>query len=241
MSKTAALFAMVVMAVVGCSASAPRAPALRPLADLRSDGHASADGEVVGRWALMEVLAPGGNAKEAALARARLETLPHGGMWASLARAVIDEAHGDPRSASEAFVATAAASAASGEPQAPLVGWFAVRHLMSLRGSVADLFARNRIAFDSLLARPGHLGWRAVADLEDWRAVEVHETAERTGDAYDDDVVKRMGCARDVRLAGPFGHGGAPGALASRVAARRDARKRPARALRDAEAMSRRR
>jgi hypothetical protein len=83
MSKTAALFAMVVMAVVGCSASAPRAPALRPLADLRSDGHASADGEVVGRWALMEVLAPGGNAKEAALARARLETLPHGGMWAS--------------------------------------------------------------------------------------------------------------------------------------------------------------
>jgi tetratricopeptide (TPR) repeat protein len=213
MSKTAALFAMVVMAVVGCSASAPRAPALRPLADLRSDGHASADGEVVGRWALMEVLAPGGNAKEAALARARLETLPHGGMWASLARAVIDEAHGDPRSASEAFVATAAASAASGEPQAPLVGWFAVRHLMSLRGSVADLFARNRIAFDSLLARPGHLGWRAVADLEDWRAVEVHETAERTGDAYDDDVVKRMGCARDVRLAGPFGHGGAPDRL----------------------------
>ena len=66
-------------------------------------------------------------------------------------------------------------------------------------------------ALDGLLARPGHVGWRAVAELEDWRATEVYANAERTPDAYDDEVVRRMGCARGVRIAGPFGHGGRRG------------------------------
>jgi tetratricopeptide (TPR) repeat protein len=215
MRRIAALFTAAAVAIAGCGASTRPGPLAPPLSQLRPLGHASTDGEVVGRWALSEVFAPGGMASEAALARKRLDEVSHGGMWASLARGAIDEAHGDPHSAADGYVATLAASAASSESQAPLVAWFAVRHLMSLRGSVADLFARNRSAFDSLLARPGHLGWRAVADLEDWHALEVRETAERTGEAYDDDVVKRMGCARSVRLAGPFGHGGAPDRLRS--------------------------
>jgi len=208
MIRSRAWVAVLAMAMAGCGASGRRGPATPPLTDLRAMARTSADGEVVGRWALSEVLAPGGTAADAGVARTRLDAVPHAGIWASLARAVIDEAHGDPRSAAEGFVAALAASARSPEAQAPLVAWYAVRHLMGLRGSVAELFARNRAILDSLLARPGHIGWRAVADLEDWRAVEVHETAERTGDAYDGDVIMRMGCARGVRLAGPFGHGG---------------------------------
>jgi tetratricopeptide (TPR) repeat protein len=215
MNRGLLLLAIATTAVIGCGGALPPGKAAVPLTELRSVGRTSSDGEVVGRWALTEALAPGGSVTEAALARKRIDAISHRGMWASLALAVADEAYGDPRSAADAFVATLAACAASGEPQAPLVAWFAVRHLMSLRGSVADLFARNRGAFDSLLGRPGHLGWRAVADLEDWRAVEVHETAERTGEAFDDEVVERMGCARGVRLAGPFGHGGAPDRLRS--------------------------
>jgi tetratricopeptide (TPR) repeat protein len=148
-------------------------------------------------------------------ARRRLDGIAHMGMWASLARALADDAHGDPRSAAAGYVAAMAASAVSRDPEGPLVAWFAVRHLLSLRGSVANLFAQNRATFDALLASPGLMGWRAVAELEDWRALEVYDKAERTGDAYDEEVTRRMGCARAVRIAGPFGHGAAPDALLS--------------------------
>ncbi len=192
----------------GCGAARPRAGAT-PLSDLRAAGQTSSDGEVVGQWALGEMLAPGGTASNAALARKKLDSLaqPQHGLYASFARAVIDEAHGDPRGAAAAYLATLTAAAESADPAAPLVGWFAARHLFSLRGPVTDLFAHSRGPLEALLTHPGHLGWRAVADLEDWRALEVHESAERTGEAYEDEVVRRMGCARGVRLAGPFGHG----------------------------------
>ena len=185
--------------------------AARPaaLADLRTTGLASNDGEVIGRWALAEEFSPGGTSEQAAAARARLDakSVTHRGMWASFARAVIDEAHGDPRSAAAAYVATLDAAAVDADPLAPLFAWFTARQLLTLRSSVADLFAEHRGTFDGLLARPGHLGWRAVAELEDWRASEVYANAEQKPEAYDRDVVGRMGCARGVRIAGPFGHG----------------------------------
>jgi tetratricopeptide (TPR) repeat protein len=130
-------------------------------------------------------------------------------MLASFACGVIDEAHGDPRSAADGYLATLSAASVSPDEAAPLVAWYAARHLFGLRGSVTDLFTKTRATLDALLARPRNLGWRAVADLEDWRAIEVNESAERTGEAYDDEVIRRMGCARGVRLAGPFGHGAA--------------------------------
>jgi hypothetical protein len=203
-----AALAALSVAASGCGASRPRTGE-PPLSALRSAGKTSTDGEVVGRWALTEMLAPGGTAANAEIARKRLGALVPAprGLLATFARAVIDEAHGDPRSASDAYLGTLAAAAASPDPSAPLVGWYAARHLFALRGSVTDLFVRNRGALESLLAHPGQLGWRAVADLEDWRAIEVHESAERTGEAYEDEVMRRMGCARGLRLAGPFGHG----------------------------------
>jgi tetratricopeptide (TPR) repeat protein len=179
------------------------------LADLRAAGKTSGDGEVVGQWALMEMIAPGGTADQASAARSRLDAVPHAGMWGSLARAVIDEAHGNPASAADAYLAALPAAAASPSDDAPLVGWFVARHLLGLRGSVANLWSGHREVLEALLARPGHLGWRAVAELEDWRAVEVYDRAEQTGDAFDADLTKRMGCARPVRIAGPFGHGAA--------------------------------
>ncbi len=186
-----------------------------PLAALRASARTSSDGDAVGRWALSEMLAPGGSAQQASVARQRLDFLPRGGMWASLARALIDESYGNPQSAAESYVVALGAAARSVEVQAPLIGWFAARRLLGLRGSVADLYAAHRATIDTLLARPGHIGWRAVAELEEWRAVEVYDKAEKTGDAYDAEVQMRAGCARGVRLAGPFGHGGAPDRLRS--------------------------
>lgn len=154
------------------------------------------------------------------MARQRLDVVKHDGMWGSVARAVIDEAHGDPGSAAESYVVALTASAPSTEPEAPLVSWFAARRLLGLRGSVADLYAKHRSTFEMLLDHPGQIGWRAVAELEEWRAVEVYDKAEKTGDVYDAEVLLRVGCARGVRLAGPFGHGSAPDRLRSFAAER---------------------
>jgi len=176
------------------------------LADLRASGRGSSDAEVVGKWALSEMLAPGGSAEQAAAARQRLESLSHTGMWSNLARAVIDEAHGSPRTAADAYVAALTATTATAEPAAPLVGWFVARHVIGLRASIADLWTQHASALESVLARPGFVGWRAVAELEDWRAIEVYDKAAQTGAAYDAEVTRRMGCARAVRMAGPFGH-----------------------------------
>ncbi len=140
--------------------------------------------------------------------------MPHAGMWASLARALDDDVHGDPRSAAEGYVAALTASVRSPDDRAPLVGWFAVRHLLGLRASVTDLYTQHRDTFESVLVHPGHAGWRAVAELEDWRAVESYDKAEKTGDAYDAEVVARMGwrarrapgrALRARRPAGPRG------------------------------------
>ena len=179
------------------------------LGELRRMGRGSSDGEVVGRWALSEMFAPGGSAENASLARRRLETLPHDGMWSGVARAIYDETHGQEQSAAESYVATLSASARSSDEAAALVAWFAARRLMGLRASIADFYAKHRPVFDGLLSHPGRLGWRAVAELEEWRAAEVYDKAEKTGDAYDAEVRARAGCAANVRLAGPFGHGGA--------------------------------
>jgi tetratricopeptide (TPR) repeat protein len=194
----------------GCAAS-NRVATAPTVGDLRSAGRDSNDAEVVGRWALAEELAPGGTAEQAAAARKRLDasSVKGPGVWANLARGVIDEAHGDPHSAAEGFVGALVEAAADPHEQAPLVAWFAARQLLTLRGSVSNLFAKHRAALDGLIDSPAHLGWRAVAELEDWRASEVYANAEQAPDAYDKDVVRRMGCAEGVRIAGPFGHGSA--------------------------------
>jgi tetratricopeptide (TPR) repeat protein len=207
--------------VSGCGARYGTTGSAR-LTDLRAWAPNSRDADVVGRWMLAEMFAPGGDADLAAAGRKRIEAIAQAaadhathGMWAGLARGVFEDVHGDPRSAAGGYLEALAASSASQEAQAPLVGWYAVRHLVSLRGSVADLYARQRPVLEALLTRPGHIGWRAVAELEDWRAIEVYDKAERTGAAYDEEVTRRMGCAKTVRIAGPFGHGAAPDAQRS--------------------------
>ncbi len=173
----------------------------------RARAASATDGDQVGRWLLSELLAPGGRPDMAQMARRRLDALPHDGMWASFARGLADDTAGEAREASEAYVATVVASAASPDPAASLVAWVAVRHLQDLRTSVSDLYNRHRGVFDPLLDHPGYLGWRAVAELQEWRATEGYARSGMTDDAYDADIVRRTGCAHVVRLAGPFGHG----------------------------------
>ena len=159
----------------------------------------------MGRWALAEMLAPGGDPKEAARARKALEGKR--GLYASLALGLYDEAHGEPKPAAEAYLATLEAARTSQDPIAPLASWFAAHHLIGLRGSVSGMYARTKDRVQRLLASPGAIGWRTVAELTEWSVAEAHDAAEVTGDAYDALVTSRMGCSTKLRLAGPFGRG----------------------------------
>jgi tetratricopeptide (TPR) repeat protein len=202
-----AIFAVTTAA--SCGGSLPSASAPSSVSDLRAEGKRSSDPDAIGRWALAEMLSPGGDAGQAAQARKRLEERKGGGIYAGLARAIWDEVHGQPRGAADAFVATLDAARASEDPAAPLVGWFSTRHLLALRGNVPELYARHKAALEAAMSKPGHIGWRAVADLREWSIAEAFDKAESTGDAYDALVVERMGCATKLRIAGPFGRGAA--------------------------------
>jgi tetratricopeptide (TPR) repeat protein len=196
------------LALAACGHAPADAPSSHDaLSHMRSDGASSTDGEIVGRWQLSEMFLPGGDAKQAAAARARLDKVGRTGMWSGLARALADDAHGEPKAAADGYVEALAGARASHDPDAPLVGWVAARALRGLTGSVANLYETYRTRLEAMTADPQALGWRAVTELEEWRVAEVFDRAEATGDAYEALVSARLGCARKVKLAGPFGHG----------------------------------
>jgi tetratricopeptide (TPR) repeat protein len=191
----------------GASANQGGAASASPIAGIRRDARDSDDGEEVGRWLLAELLAPGGDAAQAATARKRLDGIKHDGMYAGLARGMTDELHGAPHTSADAYVATLKAAQTSRDPDAPLVAWYAAHHLLGLRGAISDLYGKYKATLDPIIAAPGNLGWRAATELVEWSSAEAFDKAETTGDAYDAEVRARSGCAKGVRLAGPFGHG----------------------------------
>ena len=202
--KNAALAAGVVGALAACG-GAPSANTPADLKDVRASAKGSADGEKTGRWLLDEMLAPGGTSKNADDARAQLERAKDKGLYASIGGGLYDEVHGAPRKAAQQFVAALVAAKKSDDPAAPLAAWFASHHLVGLRGSVANLWQENRATLLPLIEAPGHIGWRSLAELHEWSTAEALDKAEVTGDAYDALVTSRMGCARKLRIAGPFG------------------------------------
>jgi len=198
------------LVVAGCGASKPSSNSPADRSKLSSSARDSSDAETVGRGLLDEMFAPGGNAKNAADARARLDQAKDKGPFASLGAAIFDETHGELKRAADGYVATLVAAKKSNLLVAPLAAWFAAHHLVALRSSVVNLWAQTKSSVQPILDAPGHIGWRALAELGEWSTSEVLNRAEVTGDAYDTLVTSRMGCARNLRIAGPFGRGTAP-------------------------------
>jgi tetratricopeptide (TPR) repeat protein len=215
------------LAVPGCG-DAARGPATAHDVARARDAKNSDDSEEVGSWALLELLAPGGDAKQAEQAISRLQKFAPGkreGMLANLALGMYSEDHGDPAAAAQAYALTARAAAASPDASAPLVGWFAAVHLTALRGSVPNLFTTVRPILDPVLRSPRNVGWRAHATLLEWNVSEdldrpqaansgggaassTPATAGVTG--VEATMAPRLGCLKGLRLAGPFGVGSAP-------------------------------
>jgi tetratricopeptide (TPR) repeat protein len=211
-SSFAVLGAALVTTVLGACGGMPEGRTPVALSKLRSEGKSSKNGEVVGRWLLDELFAPGGTAKNAEEARTKLLAKKTSGdaLYASIGGALWDEMHGDPKRAAQGYVAALKFSRTSDDEAAPLVAWLATHHLVGLRGSVSNLWKESSGTLETVMAKPGHVGWRALAELHEWSTAEALDRAELTGDKYDALVTSRMGCAREVRIAGPFGRGSAP-------------------------------
>ncbi len=185
------------------SGPGPKSPTRRAF----EDGPSSGDAETVGRWLLAELLAPGGTAAGAARARQRLERVAKEGgkapMLASFARGLDDTSHGRFKGAPAHFVAAIeAARGREGDPMAPLVAWVSANHLIALAPALPESWAKLRPAVEAILREPGAIGWRARSELVDWWSGGAARQAEpnaleRTAEFY--------GCARALRLAGPFG------------------------------------
>lgn len=201
-----------VLAVGACGGRLPVSAAPIALSKLRDEARSSNDGEVIGRWLFDEMFAPGGTASFAEEARGRLlaDETSNRGLFGSLGGALWDETHGDPKRAARGYVEALRHATTSEDPAAPLAAWLAAHHLVALRGSVGELWQANAAALEPILDAPGRMGWRALATLHEWSAAEAFDRAEVTGDAYDALVTKRMGCATELRIAGPFGRGTAP-------------------------------
>ncbi|MCC6216376.1 MAG: hypothetical protein IT376_16060 [Polyangiaceae bacterium] len=195
----------------GCGATDARAPG-PAIAELRRDGAATKDAELAGRWLLGELVSPGGDAKEAGRARARLDSLGGGGVLAALARAHDDVSHGRLDTAPDHFLEAARAARRSASPDAPLFAWLAVREGVGREHDAPGLWDRWRSWVDEARREPGNLGWRARAVLVDWAARRAHRDA-RAGAI--DEAARDYGCVDALRIAGPFGRGVAADAVRS--------------------------
>jgi predicted Zn-dependent protease len=206
--------AAALVAATGCGAPPPpAAPIDAYRAAARDDGGADA----LGRWLLAELFVPGGSAPQANVAAARLRGASRGaGPLPRLALAIDDDAHGRLRAAARGYVGAFGAARASDGPEAELVAWYAMRRLLELRPSVPDLWTFARPVLEPAVARPGHVGFRAHADVvELWGLEELAPArmaaatrgepppAEALGDA----MARALGCATAARFAGPFGRG----------------------------------
>jgi len=170
----------------------------------RRAGQRSNDGEVVAQWLLYELVSSGGDVKNALEARARLDKLSHDGMYASLAVAIDDGGHGHLESAANAYLATVRAARASRDPRAPLVAWFATNHLLGLAPNVSGIWEKGSAMVEDTIDHPGAIGWRARGELVSWWSQQAYQAA-KIGAA--DASAVRHGCLRQIRIAGPFGHG----------------------------------
>jgi cellulose synthase operon protein C len=189
------------LAMGACGGAKNEAASAVKIAD-RARG--SGDGEVLGEWLLTEMLAPGGDVKRMTDARDALVRAKVDGTFGNLALGFYEETHGDPALAADAYTRSLRAASQGGEHGA-LAAWFAAAHLTGLRGAVPNLYQREQALLEPLVRSPRALGWRAAAALLEWHSVESElRQAVMSKDA---DVAARLGCARGLTLAGPFGLG----------------------------------
>ncbi len=194
------LFAAVLL---GSCRPAPPRHAQPTLHELRQAGPSARAPDVVARWLLAELFAPGGAAQEAARAAERLRGMDVEAVaLAQLGLGLDAWLHGQVSAAPDHFLRAVRAARGWEDPLAPYVAWFAAQQATALRHHSPDLWRRWRAFVEEAIDQPVHLGWRARSELVDWWSAEAFAAAEPDVLAS---TAERYGCVGAVRLAGPFG------------------------------------
>jgi tetratricopeptide (TPR) repeat protein len=199
--------ALALVLSIGCGAAQEKA--VDPLIAARGEGPSSDEPDQVGRWLLLELIAPGGQSSQANAARKRLDSLDKGAqpraLYAALARALDDEAHGALGRAARSYLDVIDVARGHAGPEAELVAWFASSRLLRLRPSVAGIWTDAKARVERAIADPGAIGFRARGDLVDWWMFDTRREGKLDNVAIEARAVEMLGCVKDARLAGPFG------------------------------------
>ena len=195
----------------GCAASSPSAKT-EGVETLRKAGEASPDSAYVGRWLLAELIAPGGNAERAARAKSRLEKLGPKDMVGHFALGLEAASHGQFRAVSEHYLKALEAARSSNDERAPFIAWYAAHQAVAFRHNAKDLWQTWKPFVESTLKDPRNIGWRAREELVDWWRLEAYQEAQK---GFDDSAADLHGCAKKLRIAGPFGRNVASDTLRS--------------------------
>jgi tetratricopeptide (TPR) repeat protein len=115
-----------------------------------------------------------------------------------------DSWHGRLDSAPGFFLQAAEAARVSDDPKAELVAWYAVHQALRLRRNAPELWKSWKPLVERAMADPLRLGWRARTELVDWWAEEQYDQARPN---LRELAAAEFGCAKEIRLAGPFGRG----------------------------------
>lgn len=199
--------ALLLIGALGCGASGSGTP-VDPVLAARQAAEDSTDGEVLGKWLLMELVASGGSTQQARSARTKLDGVAREqrGLYASIARGFDDEAHGSMIAAAKSYLAALEAARTHEGPEAELLGWYVTSRLMWLRPTVAGLWKLAEPGVEKAIADPGRLGFRARTDLVDWW---LYESRLRRGTTsakeLQAEAEQRFGCIEVARFSGPFG------------------------------------
>lgn len=197
--------AVVLSTAVLLSASACDQGAKSPqegFSELRTSARTSQDPELVTDWLVAEMLRPGGKHDMAKAARSRLDAVQAKGAAAEVARGVYDLHHGHVDDAEEHFFRVLLDARTSADPRAPLLAWYAAGRVLDLMSEDPDFGKRHQKDIELLLKKPGNIGFRAYAVVVDMWGREAQSAAERN---VDERLAEKLGCVRNVRLAGPFG------------------------------------
>jgi len=199
-----ALLGGATLALVLSACAKPAESPRSSMDEVRRSAAASKDPATSADWLLAELLRPGGSPEQAKRARSHLDELDARTMTSELARGMDDFMHGRIRAASEEFFSALVLAARSDDRRAPLIAWYAALHAQDLSRHVHDFGKKHEAEVESLLKKPGHIGFRAYAVVVDLWARQAFSRAESN---VDERLASHLGCVKDIGLAGPFGEG----------------------------------
>src|SRR5512145_3240355 len=181
-----------------------------PIDKLRREAAVSVEPAVVERWLVAELLEPGGKLQSVERARAKLERL--GGAKTAkgeLALALDDHFHGRLKAAPNRYLKAAEkARLDAKDPDAEAVAWTAIHYALDLKRNDPKLWTNWKTWVKQTLAEPMYIGWRARGELADWWVNESRKDGDSTGkESTIERGAREFGCVKELRLAGPFGHG----------------------------------